>query len=731
LPATPGNRLRPIDLGTVYSAPSGGCMRVNGWGVPTTWIWIFYIVFGLANATAAQTTVLLTVADTQVVDTTIRNGSYATMNHDGSVLVTRSSTDPEWERRTLLAFDTTAIPANTPITSAVLTLTVKSGLGTSGSARPVAAYHLATSFIEGQASWRYRQSGVAWQTPGGDLAAVVANASVTNLAGRIVSFDVRALVQRVVNGEFGMRQARLALIDTGGGGNAKESYREYHSTEASTAANRPRLTITYGSATSGSTIDVPAGGSLQAAIDQAARGATIRLTAGATYTGNFTLPAKSGSSYITITTRGATLPPAGTRIDPSYRSRLAIIRSPNGSAALRTSPAASYYRIVGVEFSANVNGTGDVIVLGHDSQTSLSEVPHHIELDRILITGDPAIGQKRGISANAAHVSILNSDIRDIKASWQESQAIAAWNTPGPITIRNNLLESAGENILFGGAHINIPNTIPSDIIVEDNLMTKDPKWRGRSWIVKNIFELKNARRVRVRRNIMEYSWAAAQTGFAIVLTPRNSSGRTPWVVVEDVEFSGNLIRHSASVFNILGHDDTARSGQLRRLLIKNNLAYDIHDGTWGGTGRFVQIGGEPRDITIDHNTILHTGNLVMLYSGSYINSSGVRVVGGPIHGFVFTNNMAKHNDYGIFGNSVGSGTAGLNYYTPGSIVRRNVLATDRSMASRYPPDNFFPTLTAFNAGFVNPSARDYRLVSASPYVNGGTDGLDIGCTFD
>jgi hypothetical protein len=59
------------------------------------------------------------------------------------------------------------------------------------------------------------------------------------------------------------------------------------------------------------------------------------------------------------------------------------------------------------------------------------------------------------------------------------------------------------------------------------------------------------------------------------------------------------------------------------------------------------------------------------------------------------------------------------------------VLATDTSsIASRYPSDNFFPTLSAFNAGFVNVSARDYRLVSSSPYVAAGTDGRDIGCAF-
>ena len=206
--------------------------------------------------------------------------------------------------------------------------------------------------------------------------------------------------------------------------------------------------------------------------------------------------------------------------------------------------------------------------------------------------------------------------------------------------------------------------------------------------------------------------------------------GRTPWVVVEDVEFSSNVIRSASSVFNILGHDDTARSGQLARLLIKNNLAYDIHAGNWGGTGTFAQLGGEPRDVTIDHNTVLHTGNIVLFYSGSYINASGTRVTGGPIVGFRFTNNMGKHNGYGIFGSGKSSGTVSLAFYAPGYVVRRNVLASDSSVASRYPPDNFFPTVATFTAGFVNPATRDYRLVSASPYIDAGTDGQDIGCIF-
>jgi hypothetical protein len=688
------------------------------------------LIAQLSSATAqAQTT---TRVFEPAGDTTIRNGAYATANQDGPVLQTRSSTVPDWERRTIITVDTSTLPVNVPVTSAILTLTVKSGLGAANTTRPVTVYHLTEQFYEREATWLNRRTTIPWTTPGGDLGQSYGTLDVTNTAGAKVNYDITALVQKVANGDFGSRVTRVALVDVGGGGDVKESYREYHSSEATAAADRPQLSVTYGTTTDppGNTvIDVPAGGDLQQALNAAQPGNTIRLASGATYIGNFALPAKGGIDYITITTGGVSLPGAGTRIDPSYRSQLATVKSPNGFAALGTTNGASYYKIVGVSFDANIDGTGDVITLGDATNTSLSQVAHHIEIDRVLITGDATLGQKRGIAVNAANVTIMNSDIRDIKAVGQDSQAIAGWNGPGPITIRNNYLQAAGENIMFGGAGTNIANLVPSDITVEDNYLAKNTAWRGSSWTVKNLFELKSARRVLVRHNTMEYNWSAAQPGYAIVLTPRNTGGQNPWSVVEDVEISGNTIRHSAAAINILGHDDTQITGQTARILITNNLFYDISSTNWGGAGTFAQIGGEPRDITFDHNTIWHQGNLVTFYAGTYYNSSGTKVTAGPMSGFVFTNNLAKHNAYGIFGSGQAYGTGTLNYYAPGYVVRRNVLAG--GPASRYPADNFFPTVADFTATFVSQPGNDYHLVTASPYIAAGTDGKDLGCSSD
>jgi uncharacterized protein YdeI (BOF family) len=67
----------------------------------------------------------------------------------------------------------------------------------------------------------------------------------------------------------------------------------------------------------------------------------------------------------------------------------------------------------------------------------------------------------------------------------------------------------------------------------------------GTVWTVKNIFELKLGQRVRVRGNLMENCWKESQTGYAVLITPRNQDATSSWISVRDVEFRGNLVRHA------------------------------------------------------------------------------------------------------------------------------------------------------------------------------------------
>jgi hypothetical protein len=66
------------------------------------------------------------------------------------------------------------------------------------------------------------------------------------------------------------------------------------------------------------TITVAPGGNLQAALNSAKAGDVIQISAGATFTGHFTLPSNPGPGWITIqSTAMGSLPPAGTRVNPS------------------------------------------------------------------------------------------------------------------------------------------------------------------------------------------------------------------------------------------------------------------------------------------------------------------------------------------------------------------------------------------------------------------------------
>ena len=62
----------------------------------------------------------------------------------------------------------------------------------------------------------------------------------------------------------------------------------------------------------------------------------------------------------------------------------------------------------------------------------------------------------------------------------------------------------------------------PTDITVRWNLMTKPLSWKSQSYDVNNIFQLKNAQRVLLEGNVLEYVWADQQAGNAIVFTIRS-----------------------------------------------------------------------------------------------------------------------------------------------------------------------------------------------------------------
>jgi hypothetical protein len=244
------------------------------------------------------------------------------------------------------------------------------------------------------------------------------------------------------------------------------------------------------------------------------------------------------------------------------------------------------------------------------------------------------------------------------------------------------------------------------------------PPSQGTFWTVKNLFELKNAERVRIDGNLIENIWAAGQFGYALVLTPRNQDGASPWSRVRDVTITNNVIRHASGVLHLSGYDYPNTSQQTQRITLRNNLMEDIDGSKWGGYTKVFLVGDGAAGLVIDRNTILH-GNSSVLYA------YGTR----QMTGLVYTNNLAEHRDYGIMGDSAQPGNYTITTFFPGATVSYNVLAG--GPAASYPATNTFPTLAVWTASFADLAGGDYRLLTTSPFFSAGaggsTPGVDLG----
>lgn len=483
---------------------------------------------------------------------------------------------------------------------------------------------------------------------------------------------------------------------------------------------------------SAATITVSAGGDLQAAINAAQPGDTILLQAGAVFTGNYTLPVKGGTSYITIRSSApdSALPPAGTRITPAYSASLAKVRSTQAGPAFATAGPATYWRLMFLEILPSASTSAvNLVELGAvgQKQNSLTQVAHHLVIDRCYIHGDPAYLQRRGIALNSGDTQIVNSYISEIKGIAQETQAIAGWNGPGPYLIENNYIEASGEDIMFGGDDPSIVSLVPSNITIRRNLISRPMAWINLGYAVKNLIELKNAQDVLIEGNYIENNWANAQQGYSIVLTPRNQSGTAPWSVVRNVTIQHNVIRHVAAVFNILGFDYNSPSQQTSDIVVKNNVIYDVSKayGTAGNpaNGWIAVIGAGPKNITFDHNTIDSDGNVgFMFYTMTEIATKSIA-------GLVLTNNLFRDNAYGIFGDNSQEGNLTLSTYTPGAYVQGNAIGgADPKL---YPAGNDYPALAQWLADFNGPQAGDYHLAATSLSKGAATDGTDIGVDYN
>jgi len=527
----------------------------------------------------------------------------------------------------------------------------------------------------------------------------------------------------------------------------------------------------------GSTISVSSGGSLQTALNNANCGDTIALQAGATFSGQFTFPAKAcdDQHWIIVRTSApdSSLPAEGTRMKPCYAgvsslpgrpafncngtsNVLAVISEPQGnvSGPITLASGANHYRLLGLKIT-RAAGTG----INYQYVGVATGAADHIYLDRVWLAGTPQDENKNGINMSGITYGALfdsyTNDFHCISAvgACTDAKVVGGGNSNlpgGPYKITNNFLEASTEGILFGGGSA---TTTPADIEIRHNHFFKPLMWMpgqpnfvggptGNPFMVKNLLELKNAQRVLIEGNIFEYTWGGfSQSGYALLLTPKNQAGGCASCEVTDVTIRYNTFSHSGAGISMANvPDDNGAIGYAGERYSIHDVTLDDIDSTFyaanpgSSSGTLFQVlNGWPtsslNSITINHVTGFGDPR-------SKIISLGNNTSYPWMYGFHLTNSIVGQALYPVWSAGGTSSCAAANLplssfngcFTSWNFNHNAVIATTYG-TSQWPSGNSFPASAAgvqFSS-FNNGVGGNYQLLSSSPYANAGSDGKDLG----
>lgn len=403
-----------------------------------------------------------------------------------------------------------------------------------------------------------------------------------------------------------------------------------------------------GTPSPGKQVHVGAKSSLASAISDAKCGETLLLAAGSSYDVS-ELPAKKcdDQHYITVRTDApdSKLPAEGTRISPAWAGVASLpgrppFAQPAGGASklmatlvVRRPAGASvgdHIRFFGIEWTTPADA--------NIGRIATAEHSNHVIFDRNWF--HPAegaeVGHGIGIISGSNTIAVINSYISGMNCiaragKCTDATAIGGGSGDEPIftlKIYNNFLESSGENILFGGAAASIN---PTDIEIRRNHLFRPMIWKeeepgytpsvsGHPFVVKNNFEMKNAVRVLFEANLLENTWGGfSQTGYSILITPKNQQSECPACRVNDVTIRYDRIRNVAGALQI-ANAHAGKTGAFAadggRYSIHDLFIDNLHDRDFKGGGTFLILVSEQpavHDLQIDHVTSFGPGVLMSI----------------------------------------------------------------------------------------------------------------------
>lgn len=448
-------------------------------------------------------------------------------------------------------------------------------------------------------------------------------------------------------------------------------------------------------------------GDLQNAVDASVPGQVLELPLGAVY-GPLVLPGRKLG--IVIQAKNSPVDLAGIRRLP-VQYNAPRVESDSYRRPLETRFKTSDVVIRGVRFvstrPAGITDPNPLIEFGrgdnYAAPQTADDLPRNILLDRcdIFAANETA---SVGVIANCENLALIGCRVLNIIWGRKDTQGIIATISRGPLIIRDCEIQAAGECVIMGGDPCILPGLRNMEFGLEVSYceISKPMEWKDRPDVyVKNLFELKHCWKADIHHNLFSNNWFSAQSGEAIVFTPREEnpsrysvsgdavtkpitrSVPAQHVFLGDIYFHHNVITDVDGGFRISSDDDISISTDIAilrycaanpdqlsdfekaeyeriksqgcrgvlgigRLVIKDNIVRNV--GLFGGSGRMFQIAGSNpakviRQLTVQDNTLLHSAK-----DGAKRNSL-VFLEGKPaaIGDFQFLRNTYTQGNYGVF----------------------------------------------------------------------------------
>lgn len=476
-------------------------------------------------------------------------------------------------------------------------------------------------------------------------------------------------------------------------------------------------------------ITVNAGGNLQTALNDAVGGDRIICEKGATFTGPFTVPTKASRVTLTSSSVLDGLLPAR-RLALADAPQLATITATDNSNWVLDGAGASNWTLDGLRFIP-VGGLNNGI-LDFIGETCANNI-----YQRLLFDGSTNV-QKRFLRCDGVNNLVKWLFVHDLHKPVEDGQGISIVRGAGPHTIYDCWINGGSECILLGGSSTSSAEHNPQDVVIEHCDLSQ-PLGRYKpdetsTHLAKNLFEPKNGIRVKLRYcNLFDIT-DSAQAATAIMITPSNQDGDSPWVRVYDVEISHcrlwNVGRFlTLTGYGYIGNGYTEENKHLYstmqtdKIVVRHNLVETIH-------GRFIQAAGEVGALTVEHNTHLNSEQVDTI--GVYLPNDAqcLRTGGdsGPqtysVKTFILRDNFVQ----GTVTSPVGHGITGSDRddIVQTFTAETNVFGLfDPDMWSTQYPGQTRESLATYNANFAD--TEDYLLAAGSIHNDAASDGTDIG----